>query len=110
MAAGNSETTWCSIISRTRKMKKYMETIIIIAAWICIAIILWQLFSFTPKKNNNEKNAKRWQKSQTYQKKSKLLRFQRGNKTLNPDQQKELERISNSNFRILKQMWKDEHL
>lgn len=44
------------------------------------------------------------------QKKPKLLRFQRGNKTLNPQQQEQLDKLNHHNLSILKQMWKDEHL
>lgn len=43
-------------------------------------------------------------------KKQKLLRFQRGNKTLTPSQQRDLDRLNANNIYILKQMWKDEHL
>lgn len=58
---------------------------------------------FNQKKSLNEK-------SQTYKKKSQLLRFTRGNKALTPAQQEELKRVTESNLRILKQQWKDEHL
>lgn len=43
-------------------------------------------------------------------KKPKLLRFQRGNKTLTKEQQKQLIKISEQNHFILKQMWKEKNL
>jgi len=80
-----------------------METLLYIAAWFTIAVFLFQIYTSTPKKRKNERSPQN-------KKKSKLLRFQRGNKTLTPEQQKELEKVSKSNYATLKQMWKDEHL
>lgn len=53
---------------------------------------------------------KRHESTQKNKKKSKLLRFQRGNKTLTPEQQKRLEALDKHNLSLLKQMWQDEHL
>ena len=68
---------------------------------LCTISIFYLVHLF--KKSKNEK-------SQTHKKITKLLRLQRRNKTLTPLQQAELDRLNKSNFSILKQMWKNEHL
>lgn len=76
-------------------------TSLIIGLVILMAVIAIEFYHYKNKKNGTQPQNK---------KKSKLLRFQRGNKTLTPEQQKDLDRLNKQNFAILKQMWNDEHL
>jgi len=69
-----------------------------------VAVAIFTLIDFiTFKKRQNEKS----QKNKTHQ---KLLRFTRGNKTLTPEQQKELFYLNKKNLDTLKNEWKNEHL
>jgi len=76
----------------------------IVLIWlIAVFALIYFNHSLTKKKTKNERTP-------PHKKKPQLLRFQRGNKTLTPDQQKELETISQQNYRALLNRWKHEHL